>query len=168
MVRAALEANPPPLYQNRRPKIYYATQVGVEPPTIVLFCNDPKAFGEPYRRYLLGVLRDHLPFAEVPIKLYLRKRQSGDRRADIETGRTGPKRRSSMSRPDRFEPGGRFGRRLGGWAIAGTRGPNWRANLARFREPGSGRPLVLLQMVSAALAEDGPCGYPARGLSSLV
>jgi GTP-binding protein len=85
VVRAALDANPPPLYLNRRPKIFYATQVGGEPPTIVMFCNDPKAFEEPYRRYLLGVLREHLPFAEVPIKLYLRKRQQSDKRADIDT-----------------------------------------------------------------------------------
>ncbi len=85
VVRHALDANPPPLYQNRRPKIYYATQVGTEPPTVVMFTNEPKAFSEPYRRYLLGALREHLPFAEVPIKLYLRKRQSGDRRADIDT-----------------------------------------------------------------------------------
>ncbi len=85
VVRRAIEANPAPLFQNRRPKIYYATQVGTEPPTVVMFTNEPKAFSEPYRRYLLGALREHLPFAEVPIKLYLRKRQSGDRRADIET-----------------------------------------------------------------------------------
>ncbi len=75
---------------NRRPKIYYATQVGGEPPTIVLFCNDPKAFDEPYRRYLLSVFRDHLPFGEVPIKLYLRKRASNDRRAEIDTDSEGP------------------------------------------------------------------------------
>jgi len=85
VLREAIDANPAPLYLNRRPKIYYATQVGTEPPTIVLFCNEPKAFSEPYRRYLLGALREHLPFAEVPIKLYLRKRQSNDRRTEIET-----------------------------------------------------------------------------------
>jgi GTP-binding protein len=75
IVHAALDTNPPPLYNNRTPKIYYATQVGTEPPTIVLFCNDPQALGPTYRRYLLGVLRDRLPFSEVPIKLYLRKRE---------------------------------------------------------------------------------------------
>ncbi len=90
VVRLALEANPPPLHQNRRPKIYYATQVSAEPPTTVMFCNDPKAFGEPYRRYLLGALREHLPFAEVPIKLYLRKRQAGDKRADIHSDAVEP------------------------------------------------------------------------------
>ncbi|MBI3836944.1 MAG: ribosome biogenesis GTPase Der [Planctomycetia bacterium] len=85
VVRQALDANPPPLHQNRRPKIFYATQVGTEPPTVVMFCSDPKALSEPYRRYLLGALREHLPFAEVPIKLYLRKRQPGDKRAEIDS-----------------------------------------------------------------------------------
>jgi len=84
VLRAAIDANPAPLYQNRRPKIYYATQVSTQPPTIVLFCNEPQAFSEPYRRYLLGALREHMPFAEVPIKLYLRKRAAGDRRADVD------------------------------------------------------------------------------------
>jgi GTP-binding protein len=90
VVRHALDASPPPLHQNRRPKIFYATQVGTEPPTVVMFCNDPKAFGEPYRRYLLGALREQLPFAEVPIKLYLRKRQAGDKRAEIDSDSEGP------------------------------------------------------------------------------
>ncbi len=77
IVRAALERNPPPLSSmHRLPKIYYATQVGVQPPTIVLVCNEPTAFGEPYRRYLLNALRDQLPFAEVPIKMLMRKRDS--------------------------------------------------------------------------------------------
>ncbi|MEM6474480.1 MAG: ribosome biogenesis GTPase Der, partial [Planctomycetota bacterium] len=65
-------------HQNRRPKLYYATQVGTEPPTIVVMCNDPRAFGNDYRRYLLSVLRDHLKFGEVPIKMYLQKRSRGD------------------------------------------------------------------------------------------
>lgn len=83
IIREAIERNPPPVYQNRRPKIYYATQVGVQPPTIVLFCNEPAAFSKPYQRYLLGALRDNCDFDEVPIKLYLRKRTSDDSRDDI-------------------------------------------------------------------------------------
>jgi len=78
MVRAALEHSPPPLFRNKRPKIYYATQVAEQPPTIVLFCNNPRALSAQYQRYLLGVFRERLPFAEVPIKLYLRKRESHD------------------------------------------------------------------------------------------
>jgi len=74
LVQLAVERNSPPLYRNRPPKIYFATQVSGQPPTIVLFCNNPEAISPSYRRYLLGVFRDHLPFGEVPIKLYLRRR----------------------------------------------------------------------------------------------
>jgi GTP-binding protein len=78
LLRAAVEAHRPPLHQGRQPKIYYATQVASEPPTIVIMCNDPKAFGNDYQRYLLSVMRDHLKFGEVPIKLYLQKRTRHD------------------------------------------------------------------------------------------
>ncbi len=39
-------------------------------------CNEPKGFTNDYQRYLLSIMRDHLPFGEVPIRLYLQKRQS--------------------------------------------------------------------------------------------
>ncbi len=83
LIRRAIEHHPPPLFVNRRPKIYYATQVGMQPPTIVLMCNNPKAFQLDYQRYLLGVLRDQLSFGEVPIKLYLQKRGENDDRDDL-------------------------------------------------------------------------------------
>lgn len=74
IVRAAIQNNPPPHRRNKRPKIFFATQVAVQPPTIVLKCNDPGIFDETWKRYLLGVLREELPFKEVPIRLYLRPR----------------------------------------------------------------------------------------------
>ena len=74
VVQAALETNPPPLHQHHPVKIFYATQVGIEPPTIVLFCNNPQALHATYQRYLLGFFRERLQFGEVPIKLYLRRR----------------------------------------------------------------------------------------------
>ncbi len=83
VLRIALERNPPPLYQQRLPRIYYGTQVAVQPPTLVLFCSQPGAFAEPYRRYLLNVFRQHLPLAEVPIKLYLRPRPRGETRDEL-------------------------------------------------------------------------------------
>ena len=78
LLRSAIEHNPPPMAHNHRPKIFYATQVGVQPPTIVLFCSNPDELDHTYRRYLLGVFRDQLDFGEVPIKLYLRRRESAD------------------------------------------------------------------------------------------
>lgn len=74
LMELAVKQHPPPMYQNRRPKILFATQVATAPPTIVLMCNEPRAFSNDYRRYLLGVLRDYLPYSEVPIKLYLQKK----------------------------------------------------------------------------------------------
>ncbi len=86
LVKTALEAQPPPLYQLKRPKIYYGTQISTNPPTIVLMCNYPAGFTAPYQRYLLGFLRDHLPFGEVPIKLYLQARTREDERDEINYG----------------------------------------------------------------------------------
>lgn len=80
IIRAAIKQNPPPIVSGKRPKIYFATQVASQPPTIVFFCNSPTLIAAPYRRYLLGVLRDELDFGEVPIKLYLRKRQPREER----------------------------------------------------------------------------------------
>ena len=74
LVRAAILNNPPPIHKNRHPKIYFATQVATCPPTIVLKCNEPKLFRDPWKRYLAGVLREETPFQEVPIRLYFRPR----------------------------------------------------------------------------------------------
>lgn len=74
-LEAALKYNPPPLGHGGQPaRIYYATQIGVQPPTIVLFCNHPDRIDQAYRRFLLGFFREKLSFGEVPIKLYLRRR----------------------------------------------------------------------------------------------
>ncbi len=83
MVRDAVKKNPPPAARNREPKIYYATLVGIQPPTIVLFVNDPVLISKPYQRYLLGKFREDLRFDEVPIKLYLRRKHPADLRDDV-------------------------------------------------------------------------------------
>jgi GTPase len=85
ILRQALEKNPPPDYQGRRAKIFYATQVAGQPPTIVLFCNEPRALSTQYQRYLLGVFRDNSDFGEVPIKLYLRRRDHNDNRDEVDS-----------------------------------------------------------------------------------
>ncbi|MEM7311904.1 MAG: ribosome biogenesis GTPase Der [Planctomycetota bacterium] len=83
LVKRAIEHTPPPMYKGKRPKIFYATQVGIQPPTIVMVCNHPKAFSNSYRRYLLTTLRDQLPFGEVPIKMYLQRRSQDDISDDL-------------------------------------------------------------------------------------
>ncbi|MBQ2040496.1 MAG: ribosome biogenesis GTPase Der [Thermoguttaceae bacterium] len=87
LVTAALNHTPPPLFHFHKPKIYYATQISVSPPTIVLFCNMPDAFSPSYRRFLLNVIRDELPIGEVPIRLWFRKRESDDVKDEIDSKR---------------------------------------------------------------------------------
>ncbi len=79
IIQAAVKKHEPPMFEGHRPKIYFGTQVAVQPPTIILMCNNPRGFPPDYRRYLLSIMRDHTPFGEVPIKLYLHQREhSGD------------------------------------------------------------------------------------------
>jgi len=54
------------------PKIYYATQVSINPITILMFVNKPELFEEGYRRFITGRLQSMLPTAEVPIRLLAR------------------------------------------------------------------------------------------------
>lgn len=53
-------------------KIYYATQTGANPPTVVLFVNDADLFDRNYQQYLINRMRDYVAFSEVPIRLWLR------------------------------------------------------------------------------------------------
>ncbi len=85
VLRQALEASPPPLRQNRRPKVFYATQAGSNPPTIILFTNGPELFDNTYQRYLLKTIRDQLHFNDVPIRLHLRRRSRMDQGSLEET-----------------------------------------------------------------------------------
>ena len=54
------------------PKIYYVTQLAVNPITILMFVNNPQLFEENYRRFIIGRLKSILPIAEVPIRLLAR------------------------------------------------------------------------------------------------
>ena len=75
VLREAVDSHPPAMRENRSPRIYYATQVGTAPPTIVLFVNSSRLFDSTYQRYLLNVFREKLPFHDIPVKLYLRTRK---------------------------------------------------------------------------------------------
>ncbi|MCF7973020.1 MAG: ribosome biogenesis GTPase Der [Phycisphaerae bacterium] len=58
------------------PKLYYATQIAVNPITILMFVNDPRLFDEAHKRYIVGRLRTLLPISEVPIRLLARSHRS--------------------------------------------------------------------------------------------
>lgn len=59
----------------RRPlKFFYATQTAVRPPTILLFCTEPRSVQVSYRRFLENRLRESFPLAGTPVRLRLRAR----------------------------------------------------------------------------------------------
>lgn len=64
----------PPTDKGMRLKVLYGTQVGVKPPTIVLFVNEPKLMHYSYLRYIENQFRESFGFVGTPIVLRLRKR----------------------------------------------------------------------------------------------
>ena len=64
----------PPSDKGKRLKIYYMTQVSVNPPTFVIFCNSEELFHFSYRRYIENCLRDAFGFEGTPIKIIIRQK----------------------------------------------------------------------------------------------
>ena len=93
LVMDAVRAHPPSHVRNRLPKIFYATQVGVAPPTFVVFVNDPAIVHFSYKRYLENQIRQAYGFLGTPIRLVLRKRESEE-----DARRSARPRRSSRRR----------------------------------------------------------------------
>ena len=70
---AAIEKNPPPMAQNRRIKIRYATQVSTRPPTIALFANKPEGdLPSAYKRYLETSFVEAFGLGGIAIRLVVR------------------------------------------------------------------------------------------------
>ncbi len=77
----AIRSHVPPLVHNKRFKLFYATQAGVDPPTFVLFANDPALVHFSYRRYLERALREAYDFDGTALKLVFRARNEEDSRS---------------------------------------------------------------------------------------
>jgi GTP-binding protein len=103
MVTLATDRTPPPLVRGRRPRIFYATQAGIAPPTFVFFASDAAAVHFSYRRYLENRLRDTFGFDGTPIRLVFRDRSSvkKPRRRSTKAPMARQARRAAPSRPRR-------------------------------------------------------------------
>jgi GTP-binding protein len=75
LVRGAVERHYPRSKQGKRLKIYYASQVAVDPPTFVFHVNDPDLLHFTYARYLENQIRAQYPFTGTPLRMSFRKRQ---------------------------------------------------------------------------------------------
>ena len=74
IVNEAISMTEPPAMSGRRLKIYYATEVSVQPPTFVFFVNDESLVHFSYRRYMENYFRKTFGFAGTPIKIIFRNR----------------------------------------------------------------------------------------------
>ncbi len=75
MLQAAVEKHPPPSKPGKWVKFFYATQVDINPPSFVFFCNHAEDVHFSYRRYLENQLREELGFIGTPIRMRFRNRQ---------------------------------------------------------------------------------------------
>lgn len=66
---------PTPMIKGKRLRVYYMTQVSTNPPTFVVFVNDPELMHFSYQRFLINQLRGNFDFSGTPIKIIARKRK---------------------------------------------------------------------------------------------
>ena len=74
VIGEAVLLNQPPSDKGKRLNIYYATQVGVRPPTFAIFVNDKDLFHFSYQRYIENKLRENFGFEGTPIKIFIREK----------------------------------------------------------------------------------------------
>jgi GTP-binding protein len=99
MLREATFRQQPPLVRGKRPSIYYAAQVSIEPPTFVFFAGGAADIHFSYKRYLENRLREAFGFAGTPIRLIFRERSREQARHEpLRRGKPRPDKRPRAAR----------------------------------------------------------------------
>jgi GTP-binding protein len=80
LMRDAVEAHPR-ILRGKELKVYYATMPRVQPPTVLLFVNDPGLLHFSYLRYLENRLRETYRLEGTPIVIRTRKAENVERTA---------------------------------------------------------------------------------------
>jgi GTP-binding protein len=75
VIQRAQDMHPAPSRMGKPLRIYYATQVRSDPPTFMLYVNNPSLAHFSYLRYLENQIRKDYPFIGTPIRLVLKKRR---------------------------------------------------------------------------------------------
>lgn len=75
VIMDAIATNPTPTDNGRRLRVYYATQVAVEPPTFVIFVNDVELMHFSYERFLENQIRNSFDFTGTPLRMIVRERK---------------------------------------------------------------------------------------------
>jgi GTP-binding protein len=74
MLEKATQNKEPSLYNGRRLKFFYMTQVTTRPPSFVIFVNSPEGVHFSYKRYLINRIRQEFGLTHTPIHLIFRER----------------------------------------------------------------------------------------------
>ncbi len=77
LLNRAIRDHVPPLVHNKRFKLLYATQARTDPPSFIIFVNDPSLVHFSYRRYLERSIRQAYDFEGTIIRLVFRSRGEG-------------------------------------------------------------------------------------------
>ncbi len=77
-IERAMQVTPPPRIMGKRLRVYYMTQVTVQPPTFVMFINYPNLMTGSYKRYLYNRFREKYPFLGAPVIFHLKRRSRKD------------------------------------------------------------------------------------------
>ena len=75
LIRDAVSVNPPPTKKGKQLKILFVTQVGITPPTFIIFVNDPELMHFSYLRFIENRLRESFGFEGPPLRLVVRARK---------------------------------------------------------------------------------------------
>jgi GTP-binding protein len=75
ILQKAQDEHPAPSHAGRQLKIYYGTQVRSDPPTFLLYVNDPRLAHFSYIRFLENRIRKEHSFLGTPIRLVMRPRR---------------------------------------------------------------------------------------------
>ena len=73
LILDCVRASEPPSVNGKRLKIKYCTQMGVNPPSFILFVNETALMHFSYRRYLENCIRKAFDFSGTPIKIIVRE-----------------------------------------------------------------------------------------------
>ena len=74
ILQRAQDMHAAPSKSGRSLRIYYGTQVRSDPPTFMLYVNDPQLAHFSYVRYLENQIRKEYPFVGTPIRLVFKRR----------------------------------------------------------------------------------------------
>jgi GTP-binding protein len=74
-LQQAWSRRPPHDRRGRELKLFYATQIGVEPPTFINFVNHPEGLSTSFVRYLEHQMRNKFGFEGTPLKLLFQPRR---------------------------------------------------------------------------------------------